>query len=136
MSNNSFFLDTSFIIALINERDQYHQIANNLANYYDHSLLVTSDAILLEIANGLSRNYKQEATQIVEYLLDADTVEVIHVTPKLFTQGFELYKNFQDKEWGLVDCISFVIMRNQNITHALSFDRHFQQAGFFLIKNN
>mgnify|MGYP003326203472 CR=1 FL=1 len=47
MSNNRYFLDTSFIIALINERDQYHQIANDLANYYDNSLLVTSDAILL-----------------------------------------------------------------------------------------
>ena len=48
MSNNCHFLDTSFIIALINERDQYHQTANDLANYYDDSFLVTSDAILLE----------------------------------------------------------------------------------------
>jgi predicted nucleic acid-binding protein len=74
MSNNCYFLDTSFIIALINERvnerDQYHQISNDLANYYDDSFLVTSDAILLEIANGLSRNYKQEATQLIEYLLN------------------------------------------------------------------
>lgn len=90
MSNNHYFLDTSFIIALINERDQYHQIANDLANYYDNSLLVTSDAILLEIANGLSRNYKQEATQLLEYLLNAETVDIIHVTPELFNQGFEL----------------------------------------------
>ncbi|MTJ07239.1 MULTISPECIES: type II toxin-antitoxin system VapC family toxin [unclassified Anabaena] len=134
MSNNRYFLDTSFIIALINQRDQYHQIANDLANYYDDSFLVTSDAIILEIANGLSRNYKQEATQLIEYLLNAETVEIIHVTPELFHQGFDLYKKFQDKEWGLVDCISFVIMRNQNITHALSFDHHFQQAGFSLVK--
>ena len=134
MSNNRYFLDTSFIIALINERDQYHHIANDLANYYDNSFLVTSDAILLEIANGLSRNYKQEATQLLEYLLNAETVEIIHVTPELFNQGFDLYKKFQDKEWGLVDCISFVIMKNQNITHALSFDHHFQQSGFSLVK--
>lgn len=134
MINNRYFLDTSFIIALINERDQYHQTANDLANYYDDSFLITSDAILLEIANGLSRNYKQEATQLLEYLLNAETVEIIHVTPELFYQGFDLYKNFQDKEWGLVDCISFVIMKNQNITHALSFDHHFQQAGFYLVK--
>ncbi|BAZ81603.1 hypothetical protein PN497_18800 [Sphaerospermopsis kisseleviana CS-549] len=39
MSNNRDFLDTSFIIALINERDQYHHIANDLANYYDNSFL-------------------------------------------------------------------------------------------------
>ncbi|AFZ58449.1 type II toxin-antitoxin system VapC family toxin [Anabaena cylindrica FACHB-243] len=134
MSNNRYFLDTSFIIAIINERDQYHQTANDLANYYDDSFLVTSDAIILEIANGLSRNYKQEATQLIEYLLNAETVEIIHVTPELFHQGFDLYKNFQDKEWGLVDCISFVIMKNKNITHTLSFDHHFQQARFSLVK--
>lgn len=69
MINNRYFLDTSFIIALINERDQYHQTANDLANYYDDSFLITSDAILLEIANGLSRNYKQEATQLIRILV-------------------------------------------------------------------
>ncbi len=67
-------------------------------------------------------------------MLNAETVDIIHVTPELSNQGFELYKKFQDKEWGLVDCISFVIMKNQNITHALSFDHHFQQSGFSLVK--
>jgi predicted nucleic acid-binding protein len=35
MNKNCYFLDTSFIIALINEKDQYHQIASKLADDYD-----------------------------------------------------------------------------------------------------
>ena len=35
-----------------------------------------------------------------------------------------------DKEWSLADCISFVVMRDRNISKALSTDMHFAQAGF------
>ncbi len=35
-----------------------------------------------------------------------------------------------DKEWGLVDCVSFVTMNQLGITEALTTDRHFEQAGF------
>jgi predicted nucleic acid-binding protein len=136
MNKNCYFLDTSFIIALINEKDQYHQTASKLADDYDNSFLVTSEPILLEIGNGLSKNYKQEATDIIEYLLNSNNVEVVSLTPELFKKGFDLYKKFQDKKWGLVDCISFVIMSQKNITYALSFDNHFNQAGFSIVEIN
>jgi hypothetical protein len=32
--------------------------------------------------------------------------------------------------WGLVDCVSFVIMRSLGIREAFTADRHFEQAGF------
>jgi predicted nucleic acid-binding protein len=34
------FLDTGFVIALINERDQYHQQALDLADLYEQYLVV------------------------------------------------------------------------------------------------
>jgi len=43
---------------------------------------------------------------------------------------FELFRTRPDKEWGLVDCISFVVMKKQEITDALTADEHFTQAGF------
>jgi len=42
----------------------------------------------------------------------------------------ELYKKFSDKKWGLVDCISFVVMRERGVNEALTSDKHFVQAGF------
>jgi hypothetical protein len=35
-----------------------------------------------------------------------------------------------DKEWGLTDCISFVVMKERKLTDALTTDHHFEQAGF------
>ncbi len=57
-------------------------------------------------------------------------MEVVHLTPQLFRQALAMYKTYQDKAWSLVDCISFVVMREVGVTAALTFDRHFEQAGF------
>jgi hypothetical protein len=35
-----------------------------------------------------------------------------------------------DKEWGLIDCMSFIVMQDRGITEALTADDHFNQAGF------
>jgi len=48
----------------------------------------------------------------------------------LFDRGCELYISRSDKEWSLTDCISFVVMRREELTDALTADRHFEQAGF------
>lgn len=127
---NQIFVDTLFVVALINRRDQYHAQASTLAEKFDgHPLLVTH-AVLLEIGNALARGFKREAAEIIEHFLTSDEVEVVHITPELFEEAFTLYRSYGDKEWGLVDCISFVVMRRAGITQALTFDRHFAQAGF------
>ncbi len=124
------FVDTSFIVALINQRDQYHTQAINAVEQYDGRPLIVTDVILLEIANALARRYKSEAIQVIEELLSSEEVEVVPLTSELFSQAFELYKSRQDKTWGLVDCVSFVVMQRQSILSALTFDQHFIQAGF------
>lgn len=126
------FIDTGFIIALVNERDDYHQQALELADTLENSYFVTTDAILLEIGNGLSRNYKQEAIQIIEQFIYADNVEIV-ATSELFNNGLEEYKKYRDKQWGLVDCLSFFVMWNKGINKVLTFDKHFKQAGFDVI---
>lgn len=124
------FIDTWFIVALINKRDQYHQKALALAEQFDNYPLITTDAILLEVGNGLSSNYRNEVAELIEEFLTSDDVEVVRLTPKLFDEALRLFKKHHDKSWGLVDCISFIVMREQNVTQALTFDKHFIQAGF------
>jgi len=130
VSSKQIFLDTSFVIALINERDQYYLAAQELVDLYDEELLVTSEPVLFEVANALSRAYKKEAVRVIETLLESENVEVVRVTEDLFKRAFLLYKKYEDKDWGLVDCLSFVIMEEKNINEVLTFDRHFLQAGF------
>jgi predicted nucleic acid-binding protein len=124
------FLDTLFVIALVNRRDQYHQQASELSEQFEGYPCLTTDAVLLEIGNALAKGYKHEAIEIIEEFLHSEETEIVHLTPELFQQAFELYQTYQDKEWGLIDCVSFVVMRKKGVSQALTFDRHFVQAGF------
>lgn len=124
------FLDTSFVIALVNKSDQYHKLALQLTDRFERKKFVTTDAVLFEIGNALSKKFRQESVQIIEHFLGSDDVRVIHLHPSLFRRAFELYKSHPDKLWGLVDCLSFVIMKELGITEVLTADKHFEQAGF------
>jgi len=94
-------------------------------------LLVTTQAILLEIGNALSKQrYRAAAIQLLESLEADPKVEVVPLTERLYGLGFKLFREREDKEWGLVDCISFIVMQERGITEALTADNHFQQSGF------
>ena len=127
------FIDTSFVVALINQRDQYHVQAVELASQFDKRSLVTTDAVLLEIGNALARNFKEASIQIIEYFLTSDEVEIIPLNTQLFARAFELYRSHLDKSWGLIDCVSFVVMRDFGLSESLTADKHFEQAGFAVL---
>lgn len=127
---NPIFIDTAFVIGLVNRRDQYHTQALQLAQRYLGQPLLVTDAVLLEIGNALARYYKKESVAIIEQFLTAQEVEIVHLSPNLFNKAFVLYKQYQDKQWGLVDCISFVVMQERDLSQVLTFDQHFVQAGF------
>lgn len=127
------FLDTSFAIALSSVTDQNHVRAAQLANQIESNStrLVTTQAILIEIGNSLSKQrYRAAAIQLLESLETDPSVEIILLTNGLHKLAFNLYKQRKDKEWGLVDCISFIVMQDRGIIDALTADTHFQQAGF------
>jgi len=128
--SNRIFIDTGFVIALVNQRDQYHPQALELADKYEGYPSLVTDAVLLEIGNALSRGYKREAIEIIEQFLTSEEVKVVYLTPELFDEAFGLYKEYQDKEWSLVDCISLVVMRGRGVKQVLAFDHHFVQMGF------
>jgi predicted nucleic acid-binding protein len=60
-------------------------------------------------------------------------VEMIEVDSRLFEQGWQLFQRYDDKSYSLTDCISFEVMRRFNLTVALTFDHHFNQAGFMVL---
>lgn len=66
LSLKPVFLDTAYIYALVNTRDQWHQAATlwerKLAN--DRRRLVTTEFILIEIGDGLAAlKFRTQAVQ-------------------------------------------------------------------------
>ncbi len=126
------FLDTSYAIALVNERDHYYRKALGLADYWERNNIraVTTRAVVLEIGNALAKSHRNAAIRL---LIDLDIdpmIQIIPLTEQFYQRGFDLFRQRLDKEWGLVDCISFVVMQDRGITDAFTSDHHFRQAGF------
>ncbi len=127
------FLDTAYAIALSSLRDEFHGKATELAMGIRNSnaKLITTRAVLLEIGNALSGlHYRSAAVALLDSLESDPRVGIVSITDNLYEQALRLYRNRQDKEWGLVDCISFIVMQERGIGAALTTDMHFQQAGF------
>jgi hypothetical protein len=127
------FLYTAYVNALINTRDQWHEAAvrweRQLAT--DRRQLITTEFVLVEIADGLARvRFRLQAAQLIAALQASALVEIVPASSDLFTAALELYRNRPDKDWGLTDCESFVAMRERALSEALTSDEHFRQAGF------
>ena len=93
--------------------------------------LLTTRAILIEIGDAMAGQRRRKAGKaMLEALEDDDSVEIIPNSEELYSKAFDLFASRPDKEWGMTDCISFVVMDEQGVDEALTTDMHFQQAGF------
>jgi uncharacterized protein len=130
------FVDTAAWIALVNKHDILHLPARQVMDRLRQQKfsLVTTEFVLLEVADALSTpSLRPRTVDFVDSLLQFPQTPVLRVIPvsrDLWLKGWELYKLRMDKEWGLTDCTSFVVMRQEQITQAFTSDRHFAQAGF------
>ena len=52
------------------------------------------------------------------------------VDSERFDKARHLFFHYRDKDFSFTDCTSFVIMRELRVTHAITSDSHFRQAGF------
>jgi uncharacterized protein len=132
------FLDTAFVLALLNRRDELHSAARHQLPLIRQAREVwTTEAVLVEIGNALARGNRQGAIQFIESCYSTPNIHVVSVDANLFVRACDLYAARPDKTWGLTDCISFVVMGDHGVTEALTSDEHFEQAGFtrLLISN-
>jgi len=130
---NRTFVDTAFVVALVNQHDQYHAKALELSKKYENKPTLITDVVLLEIGNALAKNHKTEAIQIIKAFRSSSEAMIVGLHSQLFEKAFEMYEKYLDKGWGMVDCISFIVMRENKIIDALTSDEHFKQAGFNIL---
>jgi predicted nucleic acid-binding protein len=131
MKANRFFLDTAYVLAVLNPKDTYHKQAKAMlpSMHSAHEVWLT-EAVLIEIANALASSNRSAAVAFINSCYVTPNVRVVSVDSKLLKRAMGFYENRGDKEWGLTDCISFLIMDDNDLTEAFTADDHFQQAGF------
>ena len=129
--NKSVFIDTAYLIALINKDDRYHDIAIDCSKDISAEKinLISTELVLIETANFLTRSkFKVQFSFYLEKLRDGTLVEKI--TDENLYLAWSMYETFSDKQWSMIDCYSFVVMKKYDIKQALTTDKHFEQAGF------
>jgi predicted nucleic acid-binding protein len=127
------FLDTYYVQALLNPRDPHHARALAfLPQVRRAAEVVITEAVFAEVGNALSGTprLRQLAAAFIRRCYAEANMAVVSVDTALMTRALELFESRADKDWGLTDCISFVVMREHDLTEAATGDRHFQQAGF------
>lgn len=132
------FVDTAAWLALVNKDDDLHiqaiQVKNKLQT--DKSFLITTEFIFLEVADALaSAKFRNTTIAYIQRLRGLANLGILPVSEGLYNQGWQLYCQRLDKDWGLTDCISFVVMQQESIAVAFTSDRHFEQAGFQRLLN-
>ena len=133
MPADAVFLDTNGWLALLNATDSLHSAASlawaSLLSRGER--VVLTDWVVAETGNGLARSgARNRFAAAVELIRSSPKAELVHVSEPLFDRALELYTRRSDKNWGLIDCASFVVMKDQGISQAFTNDRHFEQAGF------
>jgi predicted nucleic acid-binding protein len=94
---------------------------------------ITTNYILTELVALMTSPLHIPRPAIIAFIEGLKTsphVEIVHVDSALDEQAWQLLTQRPDKEWSLVDCASFVVMRQRGILEALTTDQHFEQAGF------
>jgi len=127
------FVDTTAWLALISRRTALQRPAQQAISDLRRqpARLVTTEFVLLEVANALSApSTRLRAVSLIEGLRSLSTVRIVPADSVLLADGLTLYRQRSDKEWSLTDCISFVVMQREQLAQAFTSDHHFKQAGF------
>lgn len=91
----------------------------------------TTEPVLWEVLNGMSRpSGRARAAQLYRAVHGDPDVTVVRPDVGIIEAAAALYSNRPDKEWGMTDCMSFVVMNRHGLGEALTYDHHFAQAGF------
>jgi uncharacterized protein len=124
------FADTFYFLALLDSREKFHAPATQISR--DPELrLVTTEWVLAEFGNAYSDPQdRADFVSLYRSLINHPRVKIIPADTRFFQRGVDFFEQRPDKEWSLVDCLSFIVMRDEGITEALTGDKHFEQAGF------
>src|SRR4051794_26072005 len=123
---NEVFADSSYWLALLNPDDALHSRASASRRPHrdDRGDPNRGDGPIQPAAlpSGAS-DFWRETPENPE-------VTIVPLVPDLLERAADLFQQRPDKSWSFTDCLSFVVMTQRNVSEALTYDHHYEQAGF------
>lgn len=131
------FIDADAFIGINAVFDVHHRRALSLFTKLEanHDQLVTSWDVIDEVTTKLSyTTTKDIAERFLRDILFLGNIQIEYSTPFLSSTIEALYRKQTSKHVSLTDCANMVIAKNLGITTFFSFDHHYEQNGFRLLK--
>lgn len=128
------FTDTGAFIALTDADDENHKAARTfyLTAKEKRALLITTNFVICETMNYLrARVSHNSAVLFRENIKKSDIINITAVTPLIEDAAFDIFKDYEDKDFSFTDCTSFAVMKSLKLRKAFAFDKHFGQYGNF-----
>jgi len=108
------FADTFYWIAVLNPRDQAHELAVGVSKGLGDARIVTTDEVLTEFLNYFGTRghfFRSAAAHLVERMQVDRPIQISPQSHERFLAGCRLYQARPDKGYSLTDCISMEVMR-------------------------
>ena len=131
---NPVFLDTVGLLAIWNVADQWHIAADQafVSVLSRRQPVVTTTFVLLECGNAAARRpFRNHVCRLRNTLEQRN--ELIVPTEDDWRQAWEDYEQGKASQAGIVDQVSFQVMRRLGISAAFTNDKHFKAAGFTVL---
>ena len=137
MAIEKIFIDTSAFYALMDRSDSYHQSASKL---WTHMLnrgyfLQTSNYVTVETLALLQNRLGFEAADLWSRNV-LGVVETFWIDNVLHNLALEIWFSLGRRKLSLVDCTSFVIMRQNKMEKVFGYDKHFTEHGFKILNED
>jgi len=125
------FVDTSAYYALTDARDANHATAVATAQRLarEGCDLITTNFVADETHTLILNRLGRDLAERVLDRLSASSTRILRVTERDETRAREIIHLNQDKDYSLVDAISFAVMERLHLCHAWTYDHHFTQFG-------
>jgi predicted nucleic acid-binding protein len=134
MHPEPIYVDTSAFYALMDRSDLHHQSAKalwpNLLE--DHISLRTSNYTVSESLSLIQYRLGYIAANIW-YKDILGVLEVHWVDRATHCRGYELWMSLGRHQYSLIDCISYVIMHENQIEKAFCYKQSYDEQGFKLL---
>lgn len=127
------FADTGAFYALADRRDPAHARARD---FFENctAILLTTDFVFAETMSLLTKRLGKEiAVTFGAAMRSSSSMRIEEAPFEVREKAWQLFSRHRDKEYDLIDCISFSMMEAFRIREAFGFDKHFTQRGFHLL---
>jgi uncharacterized protein len=120
------FADSSFFVALVDRKDQWHPASKALLPVLVDETIIISDLIIAESVTIIGRRSGGKAGEhLFHYFMD--NCDLVVTDEKILKGGMGVFLRY-DGTLSVSDAVSVFIMEKKNINRILSFDSDFDKV--------